>query len=91
MVELVLLMTVNPGFGGQKFLPEVLPKISVLRKLCVARGLTPWIEVDGGISPETIGSAHEAGADAFVAGSAVFGQRNYAAAIAALRAGAQYQ
>jgi len=88
LVEIVLVMTVNPGFGGQSFLPEMLPKVRAVREMCVARGLSPWIEVDGGISPETIRSARKAGADAFVAGSAVFGSRDYRAAIAALRDGA---
>jgi ribulose-phosphate 3-epimerase len=88
MVEMVLLMTVNPGFGGQSFLPEVLPKIRAVREMCTARGLSPRIAVDGGITPETIGLAREAGADAFVAGSAIFGHHDYRNAIAALRAGA---
>ena len=88
MVDLVLLMTVDPGFGGQKFIPEVLTKIRGLRQMCTARRLDPWIQVDGGITPETIGLAREAGANAFVAGSAIFGHDDYAAAIASLRAGA---
>jgi ribulose-phosphate 3-epimerase len=89
MVDIVLLMTVDPGFGGQKFIPEVLPKIRDLRETCRMRGLDPWIQVDGGITPETIGPAREAGANAFVAGSAIFGHRDYAASIAALRDGVQ--
>ncbi|HTW35148.1 MAG TPA: ribulose-phosphate 3-epimerase [Rhizomicrobium sp.] len=88
MVDIVLLMTVDPGFGGQKFVPEVLTKIRAAREMCLTRRLTPWIQVDGGVTPETIGLAHEAGADAFVAGSAIFDHDDYAAAIASLRVGA---
>ncbi len=85
LCDVVLVMTVNPGFGGQRFLPEMLPKIRDLRRLCVARGLDPWIEVDGGQSAETAWQAVAAGADAIVAGSAIFGARDYADAIAAIR------
>ena len=85
MVDVVLIMTVNPGFGGQALLPEVMPKVRAVRELCAARGLAPWIEVDGGIAPDTISQARRAGADAFVAGSAVFGRTDRAEAIAALR------
>jgi ribulose-phosphate 3-epimerase len=81
----VLVMTVNPGFGGQKFLPEILPKIRALRRLCDERGLDPVIEVDGGLSGENAWQAVEAGANAIVAGSAVFHARDYGAAIAAIR------
>ena len=88
LVDVVLVMTVNPGFGGQSFLSEMLPKVRAVRDMCTARGLSPWIEVDGAIAPETIGPARAAGADAFVAGSAVFGSRDYRAAITALRQGA---
>jgi ribulose-phosphate 3-epimerase len=88
MVDVVLVMTVNPGFGGQDFLPETLPKLRTLREICSARDLAPRIAVDGGITPETIGPASAAGADAFIAGSAIFGHHHYADAIAALRAGA---
>lgn len=86
MVDIVLVMTVNPGYGGQKFLPEVLPKIAALRAMCDARGLSPHIEVDGGLDPDTVGRALEAGADVIVAGAAVFGKPDYAAAISAIRA-----
>ena len=86
LCDVVLVMTVNPGFGGQKFLPEVLPKITALRRLCDARGLDPYIEVDGGQSGENAWQAVDAGADALVAGSAVFGSGDYAQAIARLRA-----
>jgi ribulose-phosphate 3-epimerase len=78
-------MTVNPGFGGQKFLPEMLPKIRQLRHLCDTRGLSPVIVVDGGQNCESAGQAIEAGANAIVAGSAIFGSPDYAAAIAAIR------
>jgi ribulose-phosphate 3-epimerase len=89
LCDVVLVMTVNPGFGGQKFLPEVLPKIAALRRLCDARGLNPYIEVDGGQSGENAWQAVDAGADALVAGSAVFGSDDYARAIARLRAHAR--
>ena len=82
---IVLVMTVNPGFGGQRFLPEMLPKIRDLRRLCTERGLDPWIEVDGGQSGETAWQAMAAGADAIVAGSAIFGAGDYAEAIATIR------
>jgi ribulose-phosphate 3-epimerase len=88
LCDIVLVMTVNPGFGGQAFLPEVLPKIRSLRRLCETRGLEPWIEVDGGQNGENAGLAIAAGADAIVAGSAVFGAADYAAAIARIRAAA---
>jgi ribulose-phosphate 3-epimerase len=85
LCDVVLIMTVNPGFGGQKFLPEMLPKIRLLRQLCDARGLDPVIEVDGGQNCESAGQAIEAGANAIVAGSAIFGSPDYAVAIAAIR------
>jgi ribulose-phosphate 3-epimerase len=78
-------MTVNPGFGGQKFLPEMLPKIRALRRLCDERGLDPVIEVDGGLSGKNAWAAFEAGANAIVAGTAVFHAPDYRAAIAAIR------
>ena len=86
LCDVVLVMTVNPGFGGQKFLPEVLPKISALRRLCDTRGLNPYIEVDGGQNGDNAWQAVDAGADALVAGSAVFGSDDYARAISRLRA-----
>ena len=89
LCDVVLVMTVNPGFAGQTFLPEVLPKVRALRRLCAARGLDPWIEVDGGQNGANAWQAVEAGADALVAGSAVFGSDDYAAAIARLRAHAR--
>jgi ribulose-phosphate 3-epimerase len=85
LCDVVLVMTVNPGFGGQKFLPEMLPKIRRLRQLCDARGLDPFIEVDGGQNGDSAGQAIEAGANAIVAGSAIFGSTDYAAAIATIR------
>jgi len=85
LCDIVLVMSVDPGFGGQTFLPEVLPKIRELRRRCIARGLDPWIEVDGGQNGENAWQAVDAGADALVAGSAVFGSHDYAAAIARLR------
>jgi len=86
LCDVVLVMTVNPGFGGQEFLPEVLPKITALRRLCNTRGLSPYIEVDGGQNGDNAWQAVDAGADALVAGSAVFGSGDYARAIARLRA-----
>jgi ribulose-phosphate 3-epimerase len=71
-VDMVLLMTVEPGFGGQSFLDLVLPKITAIRKLVSASNLDVWIQVDGGVAADTIERAAEAGADTFVAGSAVF-------------------
>lgn len=85
VTDLVLLMSVNPGFGGQDFLPLVVPKIAALRALARERNLDLRIEVDGGITHDTIGRCWEAGADAFVAGSYVFGQGDYAGAIRRLR------
>jgi ribulose-phosphate 3-epimerase len=85
LCDVVLVMTVDPGFGGQAFLPTMLPKVRRLRALCDALGLDPIIEVDGGETAETAGSAIEAGATAIVAGSAIFGSADYATAIQAIR------
>jgi ribulose-phosphate 3-epimerase len=85
LCDIVLVMTVNPGFGGQKFLPEMLPKIRELRRLCQAKGLDPWIEVDGGEDGEHAPLAIAAGANAIVAGSAIFGSNDYGAAIVRIR------
>jgi ribulose-phosphate 3-epimerase len=85
LCDIILVMTVNPGFGGQVFLPEMLPKIRRLRRICAERGLQPVIEVDGGENEKTAGEAAAAGATAFVSGSAIFGAKDYAAAIAAIR------
>ncbi len=72
LVDLVLVMTVNPGFGGQSFISEMLPKISTIRQMLDESNPSAWLEVDGGISVKTIHLAQQAGADAFVAGNAVF-------------------
>ncbi len=85
LCDIILVMTVNPGFGGQKFLPEMLPKIRELRQLCGLRRLDPWIEVDGGENGENAALAVAAGANAIVAGSAIFGSDDYADAIARIR------
>jgi len=85
LVDIVLLMTVDPGFGGQQFLPSMLPKIRALRRMCDERGLDPHIEVDGGLSGDNAWQVIEAGANAIVAGSAVFHANDYARAIAAIR------
>jgi len=84
-LDLVLLMTVNPGFGGQQFLTSVLPKIAEARRIIDASGRDVWLEVDGGVKLENIAEIARAGADTFVAGSAVFGSRNYAATIREMR------
>ena len=88
LVDVVLVMTVNPGFGGQSLLPETLPKIADVRALCDARGLNPHIEVDGGQDASTVRRVVEAGADVIVAGTSIFGRPDYAAAINAIREGA---
>ncbi|MEJ5868677.1 ribulose-phosphate 3-epimerase [Pseudokineococcus sp. 5B2Z-1] len=85
-VDMVLLMTVEPGFGGQSFLDVVLPKVRRLRAAISAAGLPVAVQVDGGVSAETVGRAAEAGADVFVAGSAVYGAEDAAAAVEDLRA-----
>ena len=88
-VAMVLLMSVNPGFGGQRFIGQVLEKITALRRELDDRGLDVDIQVDGGIKLDNIGAAAAAGANVFVAGSAVFGTPDYAATIAGLRAHAR--
>jgi len=85
-LDLVLLMSVNPGFGGQKFIPGVLPKIAEVRRRVTASGRAVRVEVDGGIKIDNIAAAAQAGADMFVAGSAIFGSKDYAATISAMRA-----
>ncbi|MDP4506382.1 ribulose-phosphate 3-epimerase [Nonomuraea turcica] len=87
-IDMLLLMTVEPGFGGQKFLDVVLPKIRRARTLVQRHGGAIWLQVDGGVDAETIGRCAEAGADVFVAGSAVYGASDPVAAIDALRAAA---
>ena len=84
-LDLVLLMSVNPGFGGQQFIPSVLPKIAEVRKRIDQLGKPIWLEVDGGIKTENIAEAARAGADTFVAGSAIFGSKDYAATIRQMR------
>ena len=81
-IDLVVLMSVNPGFGGQTFIPATLEKITRLRKMIADRGLAIDIEVDGGVNSKTIASVAAAGANVFVAGSAIFGSEDYAATIA---------
>ena len=86
-IDLVLLMSVNPGFGGQQFIPGVLSKIAEVRRRVRASGREIRIEVDGGIKADNIAEVARAGADTFVAGSAIFGSGDYAATIKSLRAG----
>jgi ribulose-phosphate 3-epimerase len=84
-LDLILIMSVNPGFGGQSFIQEALKKISIVRKLINQSGRDIMLEVDGGIKVENIAQAARAGADTFVAGSAIFGKSNYKAVIDAMR------
>jgi ribulose-phosphate 3-epimerase len=84
-VDLVLVMTVNPGFGGQQFLPTMLPKVRAIRAMIDAAGVDVDLEVDGGIERDTARQVVEAGARVLVAGSAVFGAKDRKSAIAALR------
>jgi ribulose-phosphate 3-epimerase len=85
LCDLVLIMSVNPGFGGQSFIPEMVGKISTLRQMCDDRGLDPWIEVDGGLKPDNTWQVLEAGANAIVAGSAIFKASSYDEAIEKIR------
>jgi len=85
-IDMVLLMSVNPGFGGQSFIPSVLPKIARVRELIDRCGREIRLEVDGGVKVDNIGAVAAAGADTFVAGSAIFGAKDYRATIAAMRA-----
>jgi ribulose-phosphate 3-epimerase len=84
-IDMVLLMSVNPGFGGQKFIPEVLPKIKKVKEMADAIGKELEIEIDGGVNPETAKLCVEAGANVLVAGSAIYDQEDYAAAISLIR------
>jgi ribulose-phosphate 3-epimerase len=84
-LDMVLLMSVNPGFGGQSFIPSVLPKIEAVRRMIDASGKPIRLEVDGGIKVDNIATVAAAGADTFVAGSAIFGAKDYAATITAMR------
>jgi ribulose-phosphate 3-epimerase len=85
LCDLVLIMSVNPGFGGQSFIPTMVDKIRALRTMCDERGLDPWIEVDGGLKINNTWQVLEAGANAIVAGSAVFNAPDYAVAIEGIR------
>ena len=84
-LDMVLIMSVNPGFGGQAFIPSALDKIRTLRKLIDERGLKTKIEVDGGVKPDNAAAIIKAGADILVAGSAIFGMKDYAASIRGIR------
>jgi ribulose-phosphate 3-epimerase len=84
-VDYVLIMSVNPGFGGQAFIPNSIDKIKALRKQIQDRSLNVLIEVDGGVNEKTIAAVAAAGTDVFVAGSAIFGRRDYQATIQRLR------
>ena len=85
-LDLVLLMSVNPGFGGQQFIPAVLDKVRAVRRLIDASGKSIRLEIDGGVKVDNIGEIARAGADMFVAGSAIFGAGDYKATISAMRA-----
>jgi ribulose-phosphate 3-epimerase len=84
-IDLVLIMSVNPGFGGQSFIPSALDKLRRVRELIDRSGRAVRLEIDGGVKPENIGEIAAAGADTFVAGSAIFGQKDYRAVIEAMR------
>ena len=84
----VLVMTVEPGFGGQRFMPDMMPKLRTLRAAAERHGIELWLQVDGGVALDTIGIAAEAGADTFVAGSSVYGAADVDAAVAGLRTAA---
>jgi ribulose-phosphate 3-epimerase len=84
-IDMVLLMSVNPGFGGQSFIPSVLPKIAKVRELIDRSGREIRLEVDGGVKVDNIAAVAAAGADTFVAGSAIFGAKDYRATITAMR------
>jgi ribulose-phosphate 3-epimerase len=84
-IDIVLLMSVNPGFGGQQFIASVLPKIAEVRRRIAASGRDVWLEVDGGVKTDNIAAIAAAGADTFVAGSAIFGAKDYAATIRDMR------
>jgi len=84
-LDLILIMSVNPGFGGQSFIPAALDKVRLVRERITASGRDIWLEVDGGVKVDNIAAVAEAGADTFVAGSAIFGTPDYAATIAKMR------
>ena len=85
-VDLILIMSVNPGFGGQKFIPSALTKLREAKRRIQDSGRDIWLEIDGGVKTDNIAEIAEAGADTLVAGSAIFGAGDYAATIAAMRA-----
>ncbi len=85
-VDMVLIMSVNPGFGGQSFIPAALDKLREARELIDVSGREIRLEIDGGVKVDNIGAIAAAGADTFVAGSAIFGNKDYAATIAAMKA-----
>jgi ribulose-phosphate 3-epimerase len=85
-LDLILVMSVNPGFGGQKFIPQALKKLAAVRSRIDATGRDIWLEVDGGVKVDNIAEIARAGADTFVAGSAIFGTRDYKATVGAMRA-----
>ena len=85
-LDLILIMSVNPGFGGQKFIPQALKKLAAVRSRIQATGREIWLEVDGGVKVENVAEIARAGADTFVAGSAIFSTRDYKATISAMRA-----
>ncbi len=84
-LDMVLIMSVNPGFGGQSFIPAMLPKIRRLREMIDSRGLAIKIEVDGGVNVNTVGPVAQAGCDVYVAGTAIFGAKDYGKAIQEMR------
>ena len=84
-LDLVLIMSVNPGFGGQAFIPEALVKLREAKRKIVASGRDIWLEIDGGVKPDNIRAIADAGADTFVAGSAIFGKPDYKAVIDSMR------
>jgi ribulose-phosphate 3-epimerase len=86
-LDLVLIMSVNPGFGGQKFIPEALNKLADVRRRIQASGRSVRLEIDGGVKVDNIAQIARAGADTFVAGSAIFGEKDYGAVIGAMRRG----
>jgi ribulose-phosphate 3-epimerase len=85
-LDLVLVMSVNPGFGGQQFIPQALKKLAAVRSRIDASGRDIWLEVDGGVKVDNIAEIARAGADTFVAGSAIFGTKDYKATLGAMRA-----
>jgi ribulose-phosphate 3-epimerase len=85
-LDLILIMSVNPGFGGQRFIPGALDKLRAVRQRIATSGRDIWLEIDGGVKVDNIAEIARAGADTFVAGSAIFGSRDYGATVAAMRA-----